>query len=157
MFGKTMAKNNEPESASINLIGAGTVIQGDIKTNGDIRIDGTLIGSLNVKGKLVVGVSGSLDDSFKQSKTFYILYGIQLLAAMLIAIFSRVSLFQIAVITQIINAVALPLVFYYLIKLTSDVGLMGDYVNNKFQKWFSIICSVVIVIASMFTVASIFF
>ena len=103
------------------------------------------------------GVSGSLDDSFKQSKTFYILYGIQLLAAMLIAIFSSVSLFQIAVVTQTINAVALPLVFYYLIKLTSDPKLMGEYVNNGFQKWFSIICSVVIVIASLFTVASIFF
>ena len=56
-----MAKNNEPESTSINLIGAGTVIQGDIKSNGDIRIDGTLIGSLNVKGKLVIGTSGNLD------------------------------------------------------------------------------------------------
>jgi len=103
------------------------------------------------------GVSGSLDDSFKKSKTFYVLYGIQLLAAMLIAIFSRVSLFQIAVVTQIINAVALPLVFYYLIKLTNDRELMGVYANNPFQKWFSIICSVVIVIASIFTVASIFF
>jgi Mn2+/Fe2+ NRAMP family transporter len=103
------------------------------------------------------GVSGSLDDSFKKSKTFYFLYGIQLLAAMLIAIFSQVSLFQIAVLTQTINAIALPLVFYYLIKLTSDRNLMGDYVNNPFQKWFSIICSVVIVIASVFTVASIFF
>jgi Mn2+/Fe2+ NRAMP family transporter len=103
------------------------------------------------------GVSGSLDDSFKKSKTFYILYGIQLLAAMLIAIFSNVSLFQIAVITQIINAIALPLVFYYLIKLTSDRSLMGDYANNPFQKWFAIVCSVVIVIASVFTVASIFF
>ena len=61
MFGKTMAKNNEPESTSINLIGAGTVIQGDIKSNGDIRIDGTLIGSLNVKGKLVIGTSGNID------------------------------------------------------------------------------------------------
>ncbi len=103
------------------------------------------------------GVSGSLDDTFKQSKTFYILYGTQLLVAMLIAIFSRVSLFQIAVVTQIINAVALPLVFYYLIKLTCDRALMGDYVNNNFQKWFSIICSIIIVIASFFTVASIFF
>ncbi len=102
------------------------------------------------------GVSGSLDDTFKQSKTFYILYGIQLLTAMLIAIFSSVSLFQIAVVTQIINAVALPLVFYYLIKLTSDHELMGDFVNNKFQKWFAIVCSVIIVIASIFTVASIF-
>ena len=61
MFGKAMAKNNEPESASINLIGAGTFIQGDIKTNGDIRIDGTLVGSINVKGKLVIGVSGNID------------------------------------------------------------------------------------------------
>lgn len=103
------------------------------------------------------GVSGSLDDSFKKSKTFYILYGIQLLAALLITVFSNVSLFQIAVLTQIINAVALPLVFYYLIKLTSDRNLMGEYVNNPFQKWFAIICSVVIVIASVFTVASIFF
>ena len=56
-----MAKNNEPETASINLIGVGTLIQGDIKSNGDIRIDGTLIGSLNVKGKLVVGASGNID------------------------------------------------------------------------------------------------
>ena len=102
------------------------------------------------------GVSGSLDDSFKKSKTFYILYGVQLLVAMLIAVFSKVSLFQIAVVTQIINAIALPLVFYYLIKLTSDRALMGEYVNNGFQKWFSIICSIVIVIASFFTVASIF-
>jgi len=103
------------------------------------------------------GVSGSLDDSFKKSKTFYILYGLQLLTAMVIAIFSKISLFQIAVVTQIINAVALPLVFFYLIKLTSDSELMGSFVNNRFQRWFSLICSVVIVIASFFTVASIFF
>lgn len=103
------------------------------------------------------GVSGSLDDSFKKSKTFYILYMLQLVVATLVVIFSNVSLFQVAVVTQIINAVALPLVFYYLIKLTSDGNLMGEFVNNPFQKWFAILCSVVIVIASLFTVATIFF
>src|ERR1035437_9848548 len=61
MFGKTMSKPNTPESQSINLIGAGTVIEGDIKSNGDIRIDGTIKGSLNVKGKLVVGASGTIE------------------------------------------------------------------------------------------------
>jgi Mn2+/Fe2+ NRAMP family transporter len=103
------------------------------------------------------GVSGSLDDSFKKSKTFYILYMLQLVVATLVVIFSNVSLFQVAVVTQIINAVALPLVFFYLIRLTSDRELMGEFANNPFQKWFSIFCSVVIVIASVFTVASIFF
>jgi len=56
-----MAKSFEQESPSINLIGAGTVIKGDIKSNGDIRIDGTLIGSVNSKGKLVVGTTGIIE------------------------------------------------------------------------------------------------
>jgi len=103
------------------------------------------------------GVSGSLDDSFKKSKTFYILYMLQLVVATLVVIISNVSLFQVAVVTQIINAIALPLVFYYLIKLTSDRGLMGEHVNNPFQKWFAITCSVAIVIASFFTMVSPFF
>lgn len=61
MFNKTTAKENGIETPSVNLIGAGTVIQGDITTNGDIRIDGSLTGLISVKGKLVIGVSGSID------------------------------------------------------------------------------------------------
>lgn len=56
-----MAKNNEVESPSINLIGPGTIINGDINCNGDIRIDGSLIGSINSKGKIVVGTTGLIE------------------------------------------------------------------------------------------------
>lgn len=57
-----MAKNNETEAtASINLISHGTEIKGDIKSNGDIRIDGTLTGSLNTKGKVVIGPTGRVN------------------------------------------------------------------------------------------------
>ncbi len=103
------------------------------------------------------GLSGSLDDSFKKSKTFYFLYIAQLLAATLFVLLSQVSLFQVALVTQIINAVALPLVFYFLIKLTDDRGLMGEFANNKFQKYFATVSSVVIVIASAFTVLAVVF
>ncbi len=61
MFNKNMVKNNLPDSQSVNIIGVGTLIEGDITTNGDMRIDGTLTGSINVKGKLVIGVSGSVE------------------------------------------------------------------------------------------------
>jgi Mn2+/Fe2+ NRAMP family transporter len=101
------------------------------------------------------GLSGSLDDSFKESKTFYILYIAQLMVATLFVILTSVTLFQVALVTQIINAIALPLVFYFLIKLTSDHELMGSYVNNAFQRNFAIISSVAIVIASIFTVAAV--
>ena len=56
-----MIKNKESEIPSINLLGPGTVVKGEIKVNGDFRIDGTLIGSIECKGKIVVGPSGSID------------------------------------------------------------------------------------------------
>ncbi len=57
-----MAKNNENESLNnINLIGTGTVIKGEIKCDGDIRVDGTLNGSLESKGKIVVGSTGRIE------------------------------------------------------------------------------------------------
>lgn len=56
-----MARNNQYETPSINLIQSDTVIEGDVKANGDIRIDGTLKGTLQVKGKLVVGSTGNIE------------------------------------------------------------------------------------------------
>ena len=103
------------------------------------------------------GLSGSLNDSFKQSKTFYVLYFLQLAIALLVVMFPEVSFFQLVVATQVVNAVALPLIFYYLIKLTNDKAMMREYVNNAFQKTFAVACTILIIIASGFTVAAMFF
>ncbi len=57
-----MAKINGQESSpSINFLGNGTIIKGNIKSNGDFRIDGVLNGSINSKGKVVVGPSGRVE------------------------------------------------------------------------------------------------
>ena len=55
-----MAKFNEPDNTAINLISIGTDITGDIKSNGDIRIDGSLTGNLSTKGKVVIGATGKV-------------------------------------------------------------------------------------------------
>lgn len=55
-----MGKINEQESAAINLISSGTEITGDIKSQGDIRIDGTLVGNLMTRGKVVIGNTGKV-------------------------------------------------------------------------------------------------
>ncbi|HKK43618.1 MAG TPA: polymer-forming cytoskeletal protein [Bacteroidales bacterium] len=55
-----MAKNNEAENPTINLISNGTEITGDVVSNGDIRIDGALKGNLNTKGKVVIGTTGKV-------------------------------------------------------------------------------------------------
>ena len=57
-----MAKYNDNDTTSnnINLIGLGTEIHGDVICNGDLRIDGTLIGNISAKGKIVVGETGKI-------------------------------------------------------------------------------------------------
>ena len=49
------------ESQVRNLLGTGTTIKGDIESNGDIRIDGHLIGSLKSNGKVVIGQTGVME------------------------------------------------------------------------------------------------
>ncbi len=56
-----MAKVKEQETPSINLLGSGTTVKGDIKLAGDFRIDGTLVGTIDCKGKVVVGSSGVIE------------------------------------------------------------------------------------------------
>lgn len=55
-----MGKFNETDNTAINLISNGTEITGDIKSNGDIRIDGFLAGNLSTKGKVVIGPTGKV-------------------------------------------------------------------------------------------------
>lgn len=48
---------------SINTISQGTEIKGDIISSGDIRIDGSINGNMDIKGKIVVGKSGKIEGS----------------------------------------------------------------------------------------------
>jgi cytoskeletal protein CcmA (bactofilin family) len=56
-----MAKYTETDNSTINLISNGTDITGDFKTNGDVRLDGSLTGNLNTKGKVVIGPTGKVN------------------------------------------------------------------------------------------------
>lgn len=63
MFGR---KKNTKEKTRlsemvVNIIGAGTCIQGDIVSEGDIRIDGRVHGSVKTTAKIVVGAEGEVN------------------------------------------------------------------------------------------------
>lgn len=69
MFGNKDVKK-EPKTGSIipqntghslNSIVEGTIIEGDVRTESDIRIDGTLIGTLNCQGRVIIGPRGKFD------------------------------------------------------------------------------------------------
>jgi len=56
-----MAKTITSETPTVNMIGKGTSIKGDVRSDGDFRIDGTLLGSIQSTGKIVVGSTGTIE------------------------------------------------------------------------------------------------
>jgi cytoskeletal protein CcmA (bactofilin family) len=61
MLGMSSNKNQTVDTSSVNLIGSGTKILGDITSAGDVRIDGQLTGNITTTGKFVLGASGLVD------------------------------------------------------------------------------------------------
>jgi cytoskeletal protein CcmA (bactofilin family) len=58
---KTKDSFVEGSTSANTIIGSGTTITGDIVSNGDIRIDGALVGNLTAKAKILIGPEGSVD------------------------------------------------------------------------------------------------
>lgn len=63
---KSMAKQFD-NTGVVNLIGVGTTIDGEITSSGDIRVDGRLSGSINTKGKVVIGSTGIVEGNVNAS------------------------------------------------------------------------------------------
>ena len=57
---KTMSANQESPVRN-NLIGNGTTIKGEVIATGDIRVDGTIIGTMRSNGKVVIGQQGVVE------------------------------------------------------------------------------------------------
>ena len=55
MFNSLKKDQSTQPVNSNNLLGRATTITGDVKCDGDIRIDGILLGNIIVSGKLIVG------------------------------------------------------------------------------------------------------
>jgi cytoskeletal protein CcmA (bactofilin family) len=55
------SKNGINDKQVPNIIAQGTNIIGDIESDGDFRIEGSVKGKITAKGRIVVGASGNVD------------------------------------------------------------------------------------------------
>ena len=74
MFGSKKKENNTTSkgsmipggaSHSLNTLVKGTLIEGTVKSESDIRIDGTIKGSLTCDAKVIIGPSGFVEGEIK--------------------------------------------------------------------------------------------
>ncbi|MFY0599194.1 MAG: polymer-forming cytoskeletal protein [Cyclobacteriaceae bacterium] len=63
MFNKQDQKEAEELSNSSNIIGKGTILEGNIETFGNLRIEGKVVGNIKTKSKAAFGHSSQIDGS----------------------------------------------------------------------------------------------
>jgi cytoskeletal protein CcmA (bactofilin family) len=62
MFNKEKNPGSEKQfSSSATLISAGTILNGDIISENDLRIDGTVKGNIKCSAKIIIGSTGFVD------------------------------------------------------------------------------------------------
>jgi cytoskeletal protein CcmA (bactofilin family) len=65
MFNAKIKTEMQPEktngSGGATLISAGTTLKGDISSNSDLRIDGTIIGNVQSTARIVIGANGVVE------------------------------------------------------------------------------------------------
>lgn len=58
---KTEMSIPAPAGNGTTLISSGTSLKGDISSNGDLRIDGTIVGNITSSAKIIIGASGVVE------------------------------------------------------------------------------------------------
>ena len=58
---KPEMQNNGSNGNGTTLIGAGTTLKGDLSSNSDLRIDGTVIGNIHSSSKIIIGANGVVE------------------------------------------------------------------------------------------------
>jgi cytoskeletal protein CcmA (bactofilin family) len=56
-------KSQQSGLSQQNMIAHGTIFEGDLKSEGDFRIEGVIKGTLFTKGKVVIGSTGTIEGS----------------------------------------------------------------------------------------------
>jgi len=56
---------NVPGTHALNTLVHGTVVEGTIKAENDIRVDGVIKGSLNCNAKVIIGPSGQIEGEIR--------------------------------------------------------------------------------------------
>lgn len=99
----------------------------------------------------IFGYQGSLDLSFTKGRYFYSFFIIQILTALIAALFPQTSLFKLTLYVDFLNGAMLPIIFYFLIKFSEDPQIMGKYISSGWTKIFvrgaAILISITVIIS----------
>jgi NRAMP (natural resistance-associated macrophage protein)-like metal ion transporter len=83
-----------------------------------------------------LGFESGLDKSFKEAPFFYWFYTLLIVLGAAVVLIPNFPMMQIAVLSQVLNGVLLPVIMIFMLRLIEKRDLMGQYTNSH---WFNIV------------------
>jgi Mn2+/Fe2+ NRAMP family transporter len=78
-----------------------------------------------------MGWENGVDKKFSEAPQFYGLYSMLIFLGAGIVLIPKIPLFPVMYLSQVLNGITLPLILVFMLKLTNDKKLMGEYANKK--------------------------
>jgi len=97
-----------------------------------------------------LGWERGVNNPFRKARPFYGLYIGTILLSVAIVLIPGIPLFPLMWLSQSLNAILLPVLLIYLIKLVNNRRLMGSWTNNTLQNLLALTMTVLIVITTVF-------
>ena len=95
-----------------------------------------------------MGFESGLDKSFKEAPFFYWFYSLLIVFGAATVLIPNFPMVQVAVLSQVLNGVLLPIIMIFMLKLINKHDLMGKYTNSR---WFDVVAwgtAVIVIVMS---------
>lgn len=83
-----------------------------------------------------LGFESGLDHSWKQAPVFYWFYTLLIVLGGGVVLLPHFNIVSMAILSQVLNGLLLPVILYFMLKLVNDKELMGEHTNSR---WFNVV------------------
>jgi NRAMP (natural resistance-associated macrophage protein)-like metal ion transporter len=96
-----------------------------------------------------LGFESGVGKKFAEAPLFYWLYTILIVAGAGVILVPDLPLIKIAILSQVVNGVAVPPVLVFMLLLVNKKDLMGEYVNSRFYNFIAWATTVIMTVLSL--------
>ena len=96
-----------------------------------------------------LGFESGLDKSFKEAPFFYWFYTLLIGLGAAVVLIPRFPMIQVALLSQVLNGVLLPVILIFMLKLINKHSLMGKYVNSMLFNVVAWITAAVVIVLTI--------
>lgn len=115
-----------------------------------------LSGSASYAISETFGWKEGLNKKFKQARGFYAVITVATILGLLVN-FSGVPPFKMLYYTAVLNGLIAPPLMVLILLISSNPRIMGKYTNSRFSNWMGILITVIMSIAALALITSLFF